>query len=751
MAEQHAPDMTERDTRRSAVIGKDIVSVESGFEQKHLLDYIRVVYKRRWLALGVLAFVLAAVAGHTFTATPIYEARAQLQIEDQRQNIIIFNENVEGDKASDDYYQTQYKILQSMSLAGRVLDALKLWDHPEFSGARQHLPISLRVRRLVRYPTTSVREMYYQLRGWPLDKDATPQERIEAFLRHLTVSPVKNSRLVDINFRSADPEIATKVANALTEVYIDQDRAAKFATSKDAVDFLGQQLAEQRKRVADSELALQRYREANRAVSLEDRQNIVVQRLGDLNATVTRAKTDRIHREALFRQLEAIRNDPVALGQFPAVVSNPLIQQFKTEAARLRQEELRLGETLGERHPDMVRAKLASEAAQGKVDAEIQKVAEAVRNEFLTAREAEDRLSEALEAQKAEALALNRQEIDYGVLQRDAESNQQIFQSLLQRTRETGISGELTANNIRVVDAAQVPREPVWPRTERNLSLGFLGGLLLAVGVALFANYMDDRITTPREVTKYLQLPLLGLLPRLAKADSDGNPLLNNGVPSDFAEAFRAVRTNVLFSTTPDVRSLVVTSTGPGEGKTTVAANLALGMALIGQRVILIDADMRKPRVHDIFKQTQEPGLSDVIASRSSCREAIRETSVPGLWVLPAGCVPQNPAELLSSKRFTSLLELLGDQFQWVIIDSPPTLVVTDSSILAHAASAVLFVVTADKTSRSTAVTAIEHLEGAKARFMGVVLNAVDLRRHAFFYGQYYRREYGSYYGFSAH
>jgi capsular exopolysaccharide synthesis family protein len=724
--------------------------VDAGFEQKHLLDYIRIVYKRRWLALTVLAVVFAGVVAYTFTSTPIYEARAQLQIEDQRQNIIIFNENVESDKASDDYYQTQYKILQSMSLAGKTLDRLKLWDHPEFSGSREHMPLTLRLRRLVRYPTTSIREMYHELRGTPITKTLTPQEKVEAFLRQLTVSPVKNSRLVDINFRSADPQIATKVANALTQEYIEQHRAAKFSASKDAVDFLAQQLAEQRKRVADSELALQRYRESNNAVSLEDRQNIVVQRLADLNATVTRAKTDRILKEALFRQLEGSRGNREALEQFPAVVSNTLIQQLKTEAAALKQDELRLAETLGERHPDMIRARQASQTAQAKVDAEIQKVADSVRNDFLTAQEMETRLTEALERQKAEALALNRQEIDYGVLQRDAVSNQQIFQSLLQRTRETGISGELTANNIRVVDAAQVPREPVWPRTERNLLLGLFGGLLLAVGAALFASYMDDRITTPREVTKHLQLPLLGLLPRLSEGDSTGDPLLNNGVPSDFAEAFRAVRTNVLFASNSDVRSLVVTSTGPGEGKTTVASNLAIGMAMIGQRVILIDADMRKPRVHQLFHESQEPGLSDVIAGRSRCQQAIRPTSIPGLWVLPAGCVPQNPAELLSSRRFNRLLELLGGQFQWVVIDSPPTLVVTDSSILAHSASAVLFVVTADKTSRSTAVTAIEHLEAAQARFMGVVLNAVDLRRHAFFYGQYYRREYGSYYGVSA-
>jgi capsular exopolysaccharide synthesis family protein len=328
------------------------------------------------------------------------------------------------------------------------------------------------------------------------------------------------------------------------------------------------------------------------------------------------------------------------------------------------------------------------------------------------------------------------------------ESGKQIYESLLQRAKETGVAGELKTSNIRVVDQAERPRSPVTPRTRLNLLLGVVGGGLLAFGLAFFFEYLDSRIKSPDEIKAHLGLPSLGMVPALDPKSWKGKePLINMGVPPAFAEAFRSVRTNVLFSSAEDgARTLVITSTGPGEGKTTIAANLAIGFAQAGQRVLLIDADMRRPRVHEVFGQTQEPGLSNLMVGNAKASESVHKSGVPGLWILTAGRVPPNPAELLGSQRFREFLTSLKEHFDLVIVDSPPVMAVADASIAANAASGVVFVVGAEMTSRHTARAAVEQLDSARARFVGAVLNRVDLEKDSYYYSRYYRREYGAYY-----
>jgi capsular exopolysaccharide synthesis family protein len=316
----------------------------------------------------------------------------------------------------------------------------------------------------------------------------------------------------------------------------------------------------------------------------------------------------------------------------------------------------------------------------------------------------------------------------------------------MQRTKETGISGELKTSNIRVVDAAETPRRPATPNTRMNLLLALFGGATLAIGLAFFFEYLDNRIKSPDEVKEHLGLPFLGMVPALFGKAIE-NPLINNGVPHNFSESFRAVRTNLLFSSAEEgARSVVVTSTGPGEGKTVVAANLAVALAQAGQRVLLVDADMRKPRVHTVFEKPQEPGLSNVLVGNAKSSESVHKTMVTGLWVMPAGLHPPNPAELLGSKRFKDFMSSLAEHFDWVIVDTPPVMAVTDSSVVGHVVNGVLFVVGAEMTSRYAAQRALEQLEHARAKFVGAVLNRVDLQHNGYYYSQYYRREYTDYY-----
>ena len=716
-------------------------------EEPHLFDYARVVVKRRHVALAVFVAIFLATAVYTFTATPLYEGRVQLLIEADNPNIVNFKEVIDEAQSRQDYYQTQYRLLQSRSLAKQTIDALQLWSNTELSPDPAKKGFS--IGNTVRSSATWARSLFSSKAPSEIPEPGETAVQVKAisnFLARLDVTPVRNSRLVEVSFRSQDPEVAAKVANGIAKTYIEQNLEFRFTASRDASAWLAQQLEEQRAQVEAAETALQHYREQTDALSVADRQNIVVQKLADLNSAVTKAKTDRLLKESMYRQLASIEHDAVALDTFPAILANAFIQQQKSELANLQRQRAQQAEKLGERHPEMLRLQSAIQSSQMKLDGEIAKVVQGVRTEYQAAQAQEQSLTSALNAQKNEAQSMNRKAIDYGVLERDVESSKQIYQSLLQRAKETGVSGALKTSNIRIVDLADVSSDPVSPRRMINLLVGLLGGILCGVGVAFFFEYMDNRIKTPEELQTQLGLPSMGIIPKLT-GEHAGDPLINGSVPQNFAEAFRGLRTNVLFSFADGgSRSVVVTSTGPGEGKTTVACNLALGMAMAGQRVLLIDADMRRPRVHEALKIQHEPGLSNLLVGAAKANEVMRQTALPNFYVLPAGKIPPNPAELLGSKRFAELLNSLKDHFDLVVIDTPPVMAVTDAAVIGYRASGVLFVAAADVTNRNAAQTALDQLEHARVKFIGAVLNRVDLEGNAYYYSKYYRKEYAGYY-----
>ena len=718
----------------------------------HLTDYLKVLHKRRGTAVTVFLLVLALVTIYTFTATPIFEARTRLLIEAENPNVVSFKEVIDEDQAKSDYYQTQYNILQSRALARKTIETLGLWQHPHLdqsaNGARGFGALRLiggAIGRLTGLFSSAPATAADASGG---DETEAQSRAIDALLRALAVSPIRNSRLVDVKFRSPDAALSTSVVNALAKNYIDQTLDYKFSATKDAADWLDGQLAQQRKEVEAAEAKLQAYREQNDAISLEDRQNIVVQKLTDLNAAVTKAKTERIQKEAIYKQLAAVQHNPAALDTFPAILSNSFIQQQKGELAELQQQLAQLSEKFGDKHPEIVKTKSAIQNAQLKLQVEISKVVQAVRTEYQAAQAQEYSLSAALSQQKGEALSMNRKGIEYSVLERDMQSSKQLYENLMQRAKETSVSSELKSSNIRVIDRAERPRNAVSPRKGLNLLLGLLSGSVLAIGLAFFFEYLDSRLKTPDEVKVHLGLPALGMVPALdPKTWKDREPLLHTGVPAGFAEAFRTIRTNVLFSSADEgSRTLVITSTGPGEGKTTVATNLAIGFAQAGQRVLLIDADMRRPRVHGVFKMKQEPGLSNVMVGNAKASASVHKTAIPGLWVLAAGHIPPNPAELLGSQRFRDFVKSLRQHFDLILIDSPPVMAVTDAVIAAHPANGVVFVVGSEMTSRQAAREAVQQLEQGRVHFVGAILNRVDLEHNSYYYSNYYRHEYGVYY-----
>ena len=710
-----------------------------------LVHYLQVLYRRRYIAASAFLSVVVLVALHTFTATPIYEASTRILIEREDPNVVSFKQVLDQSTLTDDYYETQYAILHSRGLARRSLAVLNLWNHPAFNPEPK-----FSIRGFLMKPVDLVVGLFAPPPVELPDSGETAEQTavIDRFLGSLEVSPVRYSRLVDVTFRSTDPAVAARAANVLAEQYISQTIELRSNTTKDASVFLEQQLAEQRTKLEASERALQAYRERTDSVSLEDRQNIVVQKLQELNAAVTRANTARIQKEAAYNQVKAAQNDPKAIESLPLILSNQFVQQQKTELAQLQRQRAQLSEKLGPNHPDMVKVNIAIQNAEAKLRAEVAQIVDSSRSEYEAAVSEERTLTASLDRQKQEAQSLNRSGIQYGVLERDATANRQMFGSLLQRTQETGVSQELKSVNVRVVDPAEIPTGPSSPNVFNNLLMGILAGLTLALGLAFAFEYADDRIKNPDELKKHLGVPFLGMVPALFGRENGSSPILSDGVSAIFSESFRSIRTNVLFSSTEEGgRFIVITSSVPGEGKTVVSTNLSVALAQAGHRVLLIDADMRKPRVHDVFRARMAPGLSNLLVGNASASESIVESSTSGLWLMPAGTLPPNPAELLGSKRFKDFVAFLVQHFDWVIIDSPPVMAVTDAAIVANLAQGVLFVVGAEMTSRRVAQRAVEQLELSQARMLGVVLNRVDLEHNPYYYSRYYRPEYGGYYG----
>jgi len=671
-----------------------------------LRHLVSIVFRRRWLILGVLVASVSAAALYNHTVTPLYQARSRLLIEPSSSRVVTFRPVVDDEQGNVEYYQTQYEVLRSRALARRTVEKLN------GSAARS------------------------------TEEGPEPPELtgpISDLLDGLGVSPVKGSRLVDVKFTSSDPEYAARVANAVVQAYIEDKLQARLRAGREASAWLTERVAALRRQVDATQGTLQAYRERKDAVSLDDKQNIVVHKLEQLSSAVTAARTERIKRQAIYEQLRAAQQSGAPLDTLSPILSNEFIQKLKVDLAELQRERTQLAQQLGKLHPEMIRVETAIASAERRLDAEIAKAVDGIRNDFRAAEANERALVGALDAQQQEVLDLNRKSIGYGALQREANSTQQMFESVLQRVKEADLSSELPTSNARILDAAVVPDVPVWPRERLNLAVALIGGLVMGLGLVFGLEYLRPRIKTPEDIGDAFGLPLLGITPQIARIKTVlAGPGVND-LPPAFREALRGIRARILLSpNTADTRALAVTSTTSGEGKTLIASNLAISMALTGRRVLLADADMRRPTVHRLFELSRSLGLSDIIANNAKISTAVQESSIEGLFVLPAGTPMESPSDLLETDRFKFLVSELTEIFDVVILDCPPVMAVADALIIANAATAGLFVIGAGVTSREVAQAAIDRLVSSQAQMIGVVLNKADVGRHSNYYSAYY-------------
>jgi polysaccharide biosynthesis transport protein len=662
---------------------------------------LRMLLARWRLITAVMVASIGLAMLYNASSVKIYESRARLVIGPDSSQVVPFK-GVSDDPNRYDYFGTQLDILRSRDLARRTLERLKLLSADP---RRQRGDISLLAGSLM---VTPVRE------------DLT-------------------SRTVNVAVRSTDPEWAARMANGVAETYVEHNLELRRQGNREAAKWLTDRLNELRQEVTATASALQQYRERQNSVSLDDKQNIVLQNLNLLNGAATEVRTEKLQKKATYDHLMALQKSGAPLDTFPPILANTFIQQQKSLLGGLQQKRRQMSETLGDRHPDMEKIDAEITGAKQKLDEETDKIVQSIRNDYETAKSREEQLLGALGQQQREVLDLNQKAIAYGALQRDATSTQQIFETVLQRLKEAELSAELQTNNVRILDAALVPRVPILPRTWLNVSVAIGIGFVLAIGLAFILEYFDPRITGTNDVSDALGVPLLGITPKVAALKKGRGRF--EMVPAVFHEAIRGVRTRILLSSGyGDIRTLAVTSTMPKEGKTVVAASLAASMAMTGRRVLLIDSDLRRARLHEVFGTRTSPGMSEVLAGAAKPSAALIESSVPGLFLMPAGHHPGG-SDLLDTDAVRQLLEGLHQVFDLIVLDCPPVMALADASIVANVATSVLFVVGSGSTNTTAARAAIDRLASVQAQVVGVVLNNAKVSRNPSYGYSYYEAE----------
>ena len=711
--------------------------------EPHLLDYLIILRKHQWLIVTFLLTVVTVVTIASFKMKPVYVAAARVEVDKESQNTLPFQGvNYDEYVDLDNYVETQVKILQSETLALQTIRELNLGQYPEFGGPSGPLA---------------------QAHGGAEARPAI----LGAFLGRLTVKRVPNSRLVEVQFESGNPELAARVANGHVHNYIEQNFRSKYDATTQASGFLSQELEELRIKVEKSEDARVAYERQNQIWQIDEKQNITTQTLGDLNKAVTEAQTSLAASEALYRMATSGNVDLL-----PEVRNSPVIQDLTRRKSTLDDSYTAALEQYGPNFPKVQRIAEQKKEVEAELARAQNIMVGSIEEDYNTARQHFALLQEALERQKTESNELAEKLVQYHILEHDAESNKQLYDGLLQKLKEAGITAGLRSSNIRVVDPALVPTAPAGPQRAKNILMSILVGLVGGIGLALFREYLDNTVKSPDDIESLVGLPSLAVVP--AQPSSNGHhskwphlkhktspqtisgprveTLSHTQPKSQISEAFRALRTSLLLSQAdhpPQV--ILVTSALPREGKTTAAVNLAVTLAQLGDRTLLLDSDMRKPGIRRALNliSGNEKGLSSYLAGVTNLDEiVVPHPIISNLETITTGPVPPSPADLLSSRRMREAISELRLRFKFIVIDSPPVMAATDAVIVSSLTDGVLLVARSGETPKEAFTRTRDLLGAVKCRILGVVLNAVDSSAPDYYYSyRYYPYAYGYGYG----
>lgn len=706
-------------------------SLSSGLSEEgrlELLEYWRSITKRKWaiLALGLVVAVLAGAV--VYSLTPVFRGTTTLLIEQGKRKVLSIEDVYGGSSQEKEYYQTQVEIIKSREVAGRVVRGLRLWEYPEFDP---------------RKPDGSVIGQLKDALGTKSAQEEWSEDRLAAavapkFTNQLSVDAVRLSQLVRINFESEDPKLAALVANTVADAYIGADRDAKFTMTQQANEWLQQRTQSLRDKLSTSEKALQAYREKQGIVSLSgSAQTVIGQQIGEVTQRLVEAKARRAEAASAYEQMKTVVDGDYS--SVPAVVRNAAVGEAKKQESTAALKVAELQQRYGSEHPRMVQALSELKVAHENTLRQMQMVATSLTREYESARATERALEGALSSARGAVQNVNRQEFQLGVLEREVESNKQLYDMFMNRAKETHESSDLQSAVARVVDQAVTPQFPVKPKKGQIIAIALVLGLFAGVLVSLLLDMLDNTVKGIEDAERRFHVPVLSALPKLASQESSSAVTMFIDKPDSLlAEAVRTARTGVLLSNLDeDCRMLVVTSSVPGEGKTTVATNLALAHAQT-KRTLLIDADMRRPQVaRRLSLPPTGKGLAALVAGTASIEECVHSIKGSSLAILPAGEVPPNPVELLLSLRFRETLDALSKQYEVIIIDSPPVELVSDALVIAPLVTSTIFVVRAMDTASPVVRKSLVRLQRAGGTVLGVVLNQLDFVKAQRYYGEY--------------
>jgi len=716
-------------------------------------EYLRILVKRKWVILASLVTIFSIVAIATLKTTPVYEAGGTIAINKPDTTLSFQNSAT----FSLDYFDpteldTEVKILQSDMMAMQVIRELNLDRRSEIAGQ-------------VPPPSQSL-----DLTTDPLQSDPSRVSAlIGGFKGSLRVSLSPNTRIIEVHYRSPDAQMAANVVNTLMQTYVENNFKARFESTMQASDWLSKQLVDLQMKVETSQEKLVRYQKEHEIVGADEKQNITMAKLDELNRELTAAESERIDKESLYRLVES--EDPDAIASSASAIesaggqqsSTGLLSTLRSKEADLKIQIADLNTQFGPSYPKLAQLNNQLKEIDAQMQAELKKVVAKVRGAYNTALQRENMLHEALDKQKQQANKLNESAIEYTLLKRDVDTNRQLYEGLLQKLKEAGVSAGLKSNNFRIVDSARPPTAPIEPNVPRNLLFAAVLGLATGVGLAFLIEALDNTVRTTEQAQLISGVASLGMIPLGSKSASEGpNPkrlviasskeaveLVTQVRPqSQMAESYRALRTSLLLSNSgAPPKVIAVTSALPQEGKTTTSINTAVVLAQKGVRVLLIDADLRRPSIHKTLGMGPHSGLSNVLTGSTTLEQAISRTSIlPNLFVLPAGTPPPNPAELLASTNMRDVLNQLREQYDHIVIDTPPSLSVTDAVVLSPRADAVVLVIRSGQTTKQALRRSRDILMQVNAKVVGVLLNAVDLSSPDYYYYYEYRGKYASYY-----
>ena len=703
----------------------------------HLQDYLRVLNKRRRVVALFFAVCFSLVVVVTFTQMPLYEGRTKVLLE--RGDSGALTERSRSTSYDPEFYSTQFQLIKSRAVARRVIDTLMLKDRyysyfPELKGEGSVLStLKALPARLFNYlfKTGNVENTQDVENEWE-------NALADAISRDIKVTPVGESRLVIISYLSSNPQFAALVTNTVAKAFIEETLNMKMEATRRTLEWMTKKAQAEGEQLEKAENALQAYMQANGIVTLENRITVTPEKLSELSTYLVRAESRRKELESLYRQVQSVTSDPRAAETVAAIASDPAMQALRTQIIEADKKIMELSNKYGAKHPAMEKANADLNLLRDKRSQEIRRIVQSIKNDYQLALANENSLRSQMNSTKSEALQLNEKFIQYSALKREVDAGRQLYDALILKLKEQSINEESQPVNLWIVEHAQIPEEPARPLKGLNLLMGLFLGLFGGVGMAFFLEYLDNKIKDPEEVEAVLGASVLGIVPMCRANQGEIEGIALREPLSSFAENYNILRSSLLLSAADaPPRKIVITSPGVGEGKTSTALNLALALAQSEKTVVLIDGDLRKPRIHKTFKMANDIGLSTYLAG-ASAGGILKKGPLSNLSVITSGPVPPNPADLISSARMASLIEFLTEKFDYIICDAPPTLVVADARVISRHFDGTILVVKAHHTTFEMAARATKSLLDVNIKVLGLVINGLDPKKSDHYYGEYY-------------